>query len=185
MEDKERKTPIDFGVKRSKVKVKLTCQQRGPLWLCQFSSMPYFLPFQVQLPAVHSRTELPGHADEGPGRDRGGVARTDDERPNLHATHIITCPIFCLFRFNFLPYTVELNYQDTLMKAREEIAVVWLGPIKNDLIRTLLVLLFHALFSADSGSISCRTRWSWTTRTRWWRPGRRSRWCGSDRWWTS
>ena len=38
MEDKERKTPIDFGVKRSKVKVKVTCPQRGPLWLCQFSS---------------------------------------------------------------------------------------------------------------------------------------------------
>ena len=38
MEDKERKTPIDFGVKRSKVKVKLTCPQLGPLWLCQFSS---------------------------------------------------------------------------------------------------------------------------------------------------
>ena len=41
MEDKERKTPIDFGVKRSKVKVIVTCTQRGPLWLCQFSSYAY------------------------------------------------------------------------------------------------------------------------------------------------
>ena len=38
MEDKKRKTPIDFGVNRSKVKVIVTCPQRGPLWLCQFSS---------------------------------------------------------------------------------------------------------------------------------------------------
>ena len=30
MEDKERKTPIDFGVKRSKVKVIVTCPPAGP-----------------------------------------------------------------------------------------------------------------------------------------------------------
>ena len=46
--------------------------------------MPYFLPIQVQFPAVHGGAELPGHVDEGPGGDRGGVARTDDEHPNLH-----------------------------------------------------------------------------------------------------
>lgn len=42
-------------------------------------------------------------------------------------------------KFNFLPYTVELNYQSNLLKTREEIAVVWLGPIMNILIFILLV----------------------------------------------
>lgn len=50
-----------------------------------------------------------------------------------------TCNV-SIFRFNFLPYTVELNYQSNLMKTREEIAVVWLGPIMNILIFILLVL---------------------------------------------
>ncbi|VDI72896.1 Hypothetical predicted protein [Mytilus galloprovincialis] len=43
-------------------------------------------------------------------------------------------------KFNFLPYTVELNYQSNLMKTREEIAVVWLGPIMNIVIFILLVI---------------------------------------------
>ena len=42
------------------------------------------LLIQIQFPAVFSRVELPGHADEGPGGDCGGVART-----HIHATHRI------------------------------------------------------------------------------------------------
>ncbi|KAK7091940.1 uncharacterized protein [Littorina saxatilis] len=43
-------------------------------------------------------------------------------------------------KFNFLPHTVELNYQPTLLETREEIAVVILGPIMNILFLSLLVI---------------------------------------------
>lgn len=43
-------------------------------------------------------------------------------------------------KFNFLPYTVELNYQSTLMATREEIGVVWLGPLTNIVVFSLLVV---------------------------------------------
>ncbi|XP_076438172.1 uncharacterized protein LOC143277267 isoform X2 [Babylonia areolata] len=44
-------------------------------------------------------------------------------------------------KFNFLPHTVELNYQPTLLETRQEIAVVVLGPILNVAVFSLLVLL--------------------------------------------
>ncbi|KAK6182267.1 hypothetical protein SNE40_009987 [Patella caerulea] len=43
-------------------------------------------------------------------------------------------------KFDFYPYTVDLNYQPTLLRAREEIGVVILGPMLNILIFTLLVV---------------------------------------------
>lgn len=43
-------------------------------------------------------------------------------------------------RFNFLPHTVELNYQPTLLQTREEIAVVILGPLMNIVVFSLLVV---------------------------------------------
>ncbi|XP_046362564.2 uncharacterized protein LOC124139499 [Haliotis rufescens] len=43
-------------------------------------------------------------------------------------------------KFEFLPYTVKLNYQATLLRAREEIAVVFFGPLINILVFCLLVL---------------------------------------------
>jgi len=44
-------------------------------------------------------------------------------------------------RFNFLPYTVELNYQATLLATRQEVGVVWFGPMMNFLIFSVLVFL--------------------------------------------
>jgi len=44
-------------------------------------------------------------------------------------------------QFTFLPYTVTLNYQATLLEAKQEIAVVVLGPIMNILVFCLLVVL--------------------------------------------
>lgn len=41
--------------------------------------------------------------------------------------------------FNFLPYTVELNYQPTLLSSQQEIAVVILGPLFNLLVFLLLI----------------------------------------------
>ncbi|KAL8561388.1 hypothetical protein ACOMHN_063315 [Nucella lapillus] len=43
-------------------------------------------------------------------------------------------------KFNFLPHTVELNYQPTLLETRQEIAVVILGPIMNIAVFSLLVV---------------------------------------------
>lgn len=48
--------------------------------------------------------------------------------------------LFLAPRFEFLPYTVRLNYQATLLRAREEIAVVFFGPFINILVFCLLVL---------------------------------------------
>ncbi|XP_041361349.1 uncharacterized protein LOC121377431 [Gigantopelta aegis] len=42
-------------------------------------------------------------------------------------------------KFNFLPYTVDLNYQPTLLRAREEIAVVIFGPMINIVVFSMLV----------------------------------------------
>lgn len=42
-------------------------------------------------------------------------------------------------RFNFLPYTVELNYQPTLLSSQQEIAVVILGPLFNLAVFLLLI----------------------------------------------
>ncbi|XP_019628555.1 PREDICTED: uncharacterized protein LOC109473086 [Branchiostoma belcheri] len=60
-------------------------------------------------------------------------------------------------KFEFLPYTVNLNYQSSLLRTREEIAVIVLGPIFNIAWFSLLVALswisqralgsFPALFS--------------------------------------
>ncbi|PVD32684.1 hypothetical protein C0Q70_08129 [Pomacea canaliculata] len=43
-------------------------------------------------------------------------------------------------KFNFLPYTVELNYQPTLMRTRDEIAVVVFGPLMDVVAFSLLVV---------------------------------------------
>lgn len=43
-------------------------------------------------------------------------------------------------KFNFLPHTVELNYQPTLLRTREEIAVVVFGPLTNIIVFSLLVI---------------------------------------------
>lgn len=61
----------------------------------------------------------------------------------IHTTSISTFSItlsLSIHRFNFLPYTVELNYQSTLMATREEIGVVWLGPLTNIIVFSLLVV---------------------------------------------
>ncbi|KAL4218371.1 Orofacial cleft 1 candidate [Mactra antiquata] len=50
--------------------------------------------------------------------------------------------------FNFLPYTVELNYQMTLLTSQQEIAVVALGPLFNLVVFIFLIglcLLTQAL----------------------------------------
>ncbi|XP_013405388.1 uncharacterized protein LOC106170172 [Lingula anatina] len=44
-------------------------------------------------------------------------------------------------KFEFLPYTVNLNYQSTLLHTREEIAMVSLGPFLIILTFTLLVII--------------------------------------------
>ena len=49
-------------------------------------------------------------------------------------------PLCLCCRFNFLPYTVELNYQATLLTTREEIGLVLLGPCGNILLFIILVL---------------------------------------------
>ncbi len=46
---------------------------------------------------------------------------------------------FFVYRFEFLPYSVNLNYQSSLLHTREEVAVVILGPLMNILILGLLV----------------------------------------------
>ncbi|XP_072021333.1 uncharacterized protein [Amphiura filiformis] len=50
--------------------------------------------------------------------------------------NIINIPIS---KFEFLPYSVNLNYQSSLLHTREEVAVVILGPLMNILILALLV----------------------------------------------
>ncbi|OWF49741.1 uncharacterized protein LOC110451314 [Mizuhopecten yessoensis] len=52
--------------------------------------------------------------------------------------HVINIPVNS---FNFLPYTVELNYQPTLLATREEIGVVWSGPLLNLVIFCLFIIL--------------------------------------------
>ncbi|KAK3732447.1 hypothetical protein RRG08_037451 [Elysia crispata] len=44
-------------------------------------------------------------------------------------------------QFEFLPYTVNLNYQPTLLEAKHEIAVVVLGPMFNVAAFSLLIIL--------------------------------------------
>ena len=46
----------------------------------------------------------------------------------------------CRFRFEFLPYTVGLNYQNTLLVTREEVAIVILGPVGVIALFALLVI---------------------------------------------
>ncbi|XP_041465232.1 uncharacterized protein LOC121415911 isoform X1 [Lytechinus variegatus] len=52
--------------------------------------------------------------------------------------NIITVPIS---KFQFLPYTVTLNYQSSLLQTSEEVAVVILGPLTNIVILSLLVFI--------------------------------------------
>ena len=44
-------------------------------------------------------------------------------------------------RFDFLPYTVNLNYQNTLLTTREEVSIVLLGPMGNIIVFALLVFV--------------------------------------------
>ena len=52
-------------------------------------------------------------------------------------------------KFQFLPYTVNLNYQSVLLRSRDEIALIVLGPFTNILLFVMMVLLsafIQALF---------------------------------------
>lgn len=46
-----------------------------------------------------------------------------------------------LNKFEFLPYTVNLNYQNTLLRTREEIALIVIGPFTNILLLVTMVLI--------------------------------------------
>ena len=61
-------------------------------------------------------------------------------RATLHFFTDLFC--FNLFnhRYDFLAYTVTLNYQSTLLKTREEISMVVLGPFTNIIIFCLTVI---------------------------------------------
>ncbi|XP_030829615.1 uncharacterized protein LOC582863 isoform X1 [Strongylocentrotus purpuratus] len=52
--------------------------------------------------------------------------------------NIIAVPIST---FQFLPYTVSLNYQASLLQTKEEVAVVILGPLTNVVFLSLLVFI--------------------------------------------
>ncbi|XP_070533195.1 uncharacterized protein [Ptychodera flava] len=52
--------------------------------------------------------------------------------------NLITIPIN---QFNFYPYTVDLNYQQSLLHTREEIAVVVLGPFSNIFLLIAMICL--------------------------------------------
>ena len=45
------------------------------------------------------------------------------------------------FRFVFLPYTVTLNYQTTLLTTVEHTSIVFIGPFGNVIFFTILVIL--------------------------------------------
>lgn len=47
---------------------------------------------------------------------------------------------FYVSRFEFLPYTTNLNYQSTLLQTMQEISLVVLGPFTNIIIFCLMVL---------------------------------------------
>ena len=49
---------------------------------------------------------------------------------------------FSSCRFDFYPYTVSLNYQNTLLMVQEEVAIVLLGPFGN--IFTFILLIFSS-----------------------------------------
>lgn len=49
--------------------------------------------------------------------------------------------VFFLSRFEFLPYTTNLNYQNTLLQTRQEISLVVLGPFTNIIIFCLMVFM--------------------------------------------
>ena len=46
-----------------------------------------------------------------------------------------------LYRFQFLPYTANLNYQSTLLQTRQEISLVILGPFTNVIIVGVMVFI--------------------------------------------
>lgn len=48
--------------------------------------------------------------------------------------------MYIRFRFEFLPYTVNLNYQGTLLHTEEEIALVILGPFTNIIILCVMII---------------------------------------------
>ena len=62
-----------------------------------------------------------------------------------------------IYRFEFFPHTVVLNYQSSLLFTRETIAIIILGPLFNTIVFCLLILLswaFQLLFGGfpDLGS---------------------------------
>ncbi|XP_057308593.1 uncharacterized protein LOC130646936 [Hydractinia symbiolongicarpus] len=46
-----------------------------------------------------------------------------------------------LNKFEFLPYTVNLNYQNTLLRTREEIALIVIGPFTNIILFLMMVVI--------------------------------------------
>ena len=54
---------------------------------------------------------------------------------------LITAVVFLSnSRYDFLAYTVNLNYQSTLLKTREEISMVIIGPFFNIILFCLTVI---------------------------------------------
>lgn len=51
----------------------------------------------------------------------------------------ISLNISIFFRFDFLPYTVNLNYQASLLRTHQEIGIVLLGPGSNIIVFVLLI----------------------------------------------
>ncbi|XP_047145718.1 uncharacterized protein LOC100210827 isoform X1 [Hydra vulgaris] len=46
-----------------------------------------------------------------------------------------------LNRFEFLPHTVNLNYQNTLLRTREEIALIVIGPFTNIILFCIMIII--------------------------------------------
>lgn len=51
----------------------------------------------------------------------------------------------CVTRLEFLPYTVNLNYQSTLLHTQEEVGIVLLGPCGNLILFMLMVFITWVL----------------------------------------
>ena len=59
----------------------------------------------------------------------------------VHFWFLITAVVFLSnSRYDFLAYTVNLNYQSTLLKTREEISMVIIGPFFNIILFCLTVI---------------------------------------------
>ena len=59
-------------------------------------------------------------------------------------------PTVCTHRFDFLPYTVNLNYQSTILRSNEEITMVIIGPFTNIFLFCIMIIwcwLMQRLFA--------------------------------------